>query len=69
MDETVRNHLLQLEHLSVRLTSGLIHADNERRRGIVEGQLRAVDAALAHFRAALDILLLLDEQSTKAFAR
>jgi hypothetical protein len=66
MDKTVRHHILKLQSLSVRLTCELIHATDEKSRVTIEGQLRAANAALDHFRAAVDILLILDQQRQRA---
>jgi hypothetical protein len=60
MDRTVREHILELEALSYTLTAGLLHASDARQKKQIEGKLRAIDAALAHFHAALQIESFLD---------
>jgi hypothetical protein len=61
MDETIRQHILMLQSLTDRLTAQLLYAKNFAEQQQIEGKLKAVDAALSHLRAALDIELLLDE--------
>jgi hypothetical protein len=63
MDRTVREHILELEALSYTLTACLLHASDAREEKQIEGKLRAIDAALAHFHAALEIESFLDSDN------
>jgi|RhiMetdeSRZDD1v2_1073273.scaffolds.fasta_scaffold835460_2 hypothetical protein len=65
MDETVREHVLMLQNLADRLTARLLHAKTNAEQQQIEGKLKAVDAALYHLRAALDLELLLDDVSRR----
>jgi len=69
MDRTVREHILELQKLTTLLTADLIHAKRAKEQQQIEAQLRAIDAALNHFRAALEIeSLLKDALQTEATA-
>ena len=61
MDRTVREHILHLEALSNTFTGALLHANSAREETAIEGNLRAIDAALTHFHAALEIESYLDD--------
>ncbi len=65
MDETVREHVLMLQNFADRLTALLLHARTHTEQRQIEGKLKAVDAALYHLRAALDLELLLDDISRR----
>jgi hypothetical protein len=69
MDRTVREHILELQRLTTLLTSDLIHARRAKEQHQIEAKLRAIDAALNHFRAALETeSLLKDVFQTEATA-
>jgi hypothetical protein len=59
MDRTVREHILELQGLTTLLTADLIHARRAKEQQQIEAKLRAIDAALSHFRSALEIESLL----------
>jgi hypothetical protein len=63
MDETIREHILMLRSVTDRLTAGLLDAGSIAEQQQIEGKLRAIDAAIAHFHAALEIESLLDHGS------
>jgi hypothetical protein len=65
MDETIRQHILMLQSLTDRLTAGLLYAKSIAEQEQIEGKLKAVDAALYHLRAALDLELLLQDTSQR----
>jgi hypothetical protein len=61
MDRTVREHILELQRLTTLLTADLIHARRAKEQQQIEAKLRAIDAALNHFRVALEIESLLKD--------
>jgi hypothetical protein len=59
-DRSVHQIIWLLQGIAMRLNAELLRATGEDKTKL-EGQLRAVEAAVAHFRAGLDIIALLEE--------
>jgi hypothetical protein len=55
MDLTVRQHIAALEARMNALASELMDEKDRAKRNAVESEMRAVQMALAHYRAALDL--------------
>ena len=55
MQRTLREHILSLEQKTDALSSQLMQESDALRRNQLEAELRAVQSALTHYRAAFEI--------------
>ena len=55
MDRTVRQHIEWLKARLQTLTNTLLATDRRENANAIETEIRAVDLALRHYRAALEI--------------
>ena len=55
MDLTVREHIRRLEERQQEIAFQLMNENNKQIRNTLDAELRAVNLALTHYRAALEI--------------